>query len=529
MASKKTKVRAQKRKCGYGLWFAGLPLLGLGCNGLMPAAGSPAPLPPIVRASAEVTELPATKPELIPAPPTPSNPTGEKAEAPGLPPAAPRVLPISLDTVLALADEQNTQIALARERVREACAEKDVAAQRWLPDLYAGTAYYRHEGGIQNEVGTLLHSSTGAMFSGLELHSRLDIREIAYQRVSAERKAWQQKGELSRITNETLLDAAGTYIDLLTARTGEAIAREQERDLENLLERAKKLADTEPGARVEVARIQAELSGRRQTILKLHEQAFAASAKLVYLLGLDPCIELMPVDPSLVPISLVDASPPACDLVALALAAGPGIREMEGLLALVHDSIERAQGPGRLLPVFETRMAEGAFGAGPNDNLPWDNRWDLGLQARWNLTEFCTARDRRRVALAKMHQAHLLHRDLQGKLTAGVQEAREAILSGHEQIRLGEEQISNARKAHELSNDRLKNNIVGSSPSEVLLSLQAVGLAQVNYLNAIRSYDRAQLRLMLLLGTPTGHPHATVHPGPPAPACQLPISTVKGQ
>src|SRR5439155_13630635 len=149
-------------------------------------------------------------------------------------PGSPRPLPISLDTVLRLAEEQNGQIALARERVREATAEKHL--KHWLPDVYVGTAYYRHEGGIQNEDGTLTHSSMGALFAGVELDSRLDVREIAYRQVTAERKAWQQQGELSRITSETLLDAAGTYIDLLAARTGEAVARNLEKHLQDLFE-----------------------------------------------------------------------------------------------------------------------------------------------------------------------------------------------------------------------------------------------------------------------------------------------------
>ena len=162
--------------------------------------------------------------------PLPIVPRVDTPERPAAPPTAHEMshaLPIGLDTVFRLAEEQNPQVALARARVREAYAEKEVAS-RWLPDIYVGTAYYRHEGGIQNEDGTLTHSSTAAMFAGLEIDGKLDVREFAYQKVNAQRKVWQQRGELSRVTSETLLGAASTYIDLLTARTGEAIAREIE-------------------------------------------------------------------------------------------------------------------------------------------------------------------------------------------------------------------------------------------------------------------------------------------------------------
>src|SRR5205823_3788300 len=97
------------------------------------------------------------------------------------------------------------------------------------------------------------------------------------------------------------LDASGTYIDLLTARTGEAIAAKVEKELKDVLDRAEKLASVETGARVEVSRIKSELSGQQRSMLKLEEQSAATSAKLIYLLGVDPCAELQPVDNRLVP------------------------------------------------------------------------------------------------------------------------------------------------------------------------------------------------------------------------------------
>jgi outer membrane protein TolC len=447
--------------------------------------------PRVVRAAAEVLpELPA--PRAVENKPLPAARLAE--------PAPGKVLPISLDTVLQLAQDQNGQIHLARERLQEAFAARDVAAKRWLPDVYVGTAFYRHEGGIQNPDGTFVHSSFGALFGGLEICGHFDVRDLAFQKIDAERKIWQQRGELSKLTSENLLDAASTYVDLLAAQSGAAVAVTLQGYLQELLGRAKKLADIDPGAEVEVERIDTELAAQQQVIRKLREAATAAAAKLVYLLGLDPCSEFVLLDRQLAPFYLVDATAPACDLVTQALATGPGIRELEGLLALIQESSERAKGLVQYLPVFEVKMAEGAFGAGPGDSLTWDNRWDLGLQMRWNLTELATARDRKRVAQSKIQQAQLTYQDLRGKLTAGVQEAREASLSGEDQVRFSRVQIEHAQKAYERSNYRLINNIKGRSPSEVLLAIRALGGAQLNYLNAVRDHDKAQLRLLALLG-----------------------------
>ncbi len=95
-------------------------------------------------------------------------------------------LAISLDTVLRLAQDQNGQVAIARQRLQEAYAQQDLAAKKWIPDLTIGTAYYRHEGGIQDFEGQLIHSSYGSLFAGLEMRGKLDLRETGYQRIDAD-------------------------------------------------------------------------------------------------------------------------------------------------------------------------------------------------------------------------------------------------------------------------------------------------------------------------------------------------------
>jgi outer membrane protein TolC len=173
---------------------------------------------------------------------------------------------------------------------------------------------------------------------------------------------------------------------------------------------------------------------------------------------------------------------------------------MEGLLNLIQESMERAKGPGKFLPVFEVRLAEGGFGAGPGDQMTWDNRFDLGLQARWNLTALASAKDRQRAAHAKAQQAHLAYQDLRAKLTAGVQEARESILGGREEIETGSAQIGNAQEAFKLTDLRLKENPQAGSFGEALLALGTLARARANYVSSIRDFDKAQLRLMMLLG-----------------------------
>jgi len=200
-----------------------------------------------------------------------------------------------------------------------------------------------------------------------------------------------------------------------------------------------------------VETIKASLSGRHQLIARLRQQGDAASAKLVYLLGLPPCTCLVPVDLVVAPVELVDVTPPACDLVAQVLAAGPGVKELEGIISLSQLALDKTHGHNNLLPILQLNLCEGPFGAGPGASLAWDNRLDIGLQARWNLTQLCQTEQKREIIRSRKMQAVYNYEDLKGKLAAGVAEARGAILFGREQIGLAAGQIRNASESYRLA------------------------------------------------------------------------------
>src|SRR5262249_49160935 len=153
----------------------------------------------------------------------------------------------------------------------------------------------------------------------------------------------------------------------------------------------------------------------------------------------------------------------------------------------------------------QMNMIEGGFGAGPGSQLDWDNRWDLGVQAKLNLTDFVTMKEKRRLAESKLQQANLTYQDLRNKLTAGVKESREAILSGREQIAHTTEQIKHASEAYKLSDKRLEENVAGASVGEVLLSITSLERAHFGYLMSVSAYNKAQIRLMMLLGPACVH------------------------
>ncbi len=477
-----------------GLCAAGLPLLAAGCAPRMGALTQLGAIPRRAVATHLTTPGAALDSGVRPA--------AYESEHPQMLPTpipTPAPTPVNLDAIFHLAEEKNAQIALAREKVHESCLDSQLAAKAWLPTVTAGVGYYRHEGGIQNEDGTLTRSSFGALYPNVDLHADFDVRAATIARIDAERKRWQQQGEFSRVNYETLLEAANTYIDLLSARRGEAVAQELDKDQRDVLKRAEGSAAS--GGKILVESVQAELSGSAQASAKLRQQGDAAAAKLAYLLGLDPECPLVPVDETLAPLDLVDATPPTPALVARALTDGPGIHELQGLMAVIDSGMAELAGPKRFLPTFGLCTTEGYFGAGPDGVLTGSNRFDLGVQARWNLTDLFKAGDMKRIAESKRRQVELSYDDLRGKLTLGVRESRDEILSGREQIEQASEQIRRASEAYRLSKLRVEENVPGSSPAEVSLALRGLAQAHGNYISSVNAYNKAQIRLLLLLGS----------------------------
>jgi outer membrane protein TolC len=491
------------RNVTAGLWAVGMPLIGTGCAGMSRVAVHTAePAAPPMQAPA----VPATV-QWAPAPQMVGQTIVHTVDA-----DKPHEMPITLDTVLRLAEDHNPKIALAREKVHDSQLEQEKNCRAWLPDVYAGMGYFRHEGGIQDFQGSLIHSSTQAFLAGLNLESELDLREATFRHIKGERDIWQQKAELSQIDSEVLLESATTYIDLLVAQRAEAIARELEQYEQKVLDRAKQLAKTEAGRAGMVEGVQAVLNSRQRALAKLKQQRSAASAKLVYLLGLPPETVLVPMDKVLAPIELVDVTPPVHDLVAQALANGPAVRELEGMLAVIQTGIDKSYGLHNLLPSLKVCALEGLFGAGPGSDMTFDNRLDFGVQVRWNLTQLAHADHMRAQARSKQLQAMLNYDDVRGKLAASVQDSRDTIVYGREQIGLSRDEIKNAGESYQQNNKRLLEGLPGGSVSDTLVAIRALEQAHFDYLGSISSHNKAQLRLLLLLGVHGGHEGAVCHP-----------------
>jgi outer membrane protein TolC len=261
--------------------------------------------------------------------------------------------PITLPAVLAVVDQDNPQVALARERIWEAYAQWDRAEALWLPSLRAGVNYTKHEGRIQDVLGSNVETSRGALYSGLGanavgagspaipgLYANFHLSDAIFQPRIAGHIAAAREASAQATANDMLLQAALAYLELLRAAQDHAIAGE-------IYDHAKKLADlTEAyaksgqGLEADFDRARTEVSLRANDRLRAEEALRTASARLAQLLSLDPTVLLEPQEPTIAPIELVRGEDSLPALVAQGLASRPEVQESQ---ALVCEAVRRLQ------------------------------------------------------------------------------------------------------------------------------------------------------------------------------------------
>ena len=351
-----------------------------------------------------------------------------------------REIAAGLDVVLAIARQRNARIVLVRERVNEAQSAYDAALRSCVPEF---------------------------------------LRKDDFKRAHAEALLWERRAELARTEYEILQDTANTYFDALTARRGEAVARELEKLDEKVLKRTQALvASGEKPANVLVESAQTSLAGHQQYITQAHQQAEAAVTKLAYLLCNNDGVP-MPAGTPLAPVDLLDPTVPVEGLIQQSLDIGPGVRELQGLAAAIQAGLDDAHCAQR---ICEHTGAAGVCG-------------------------------RLQMAQSKLQQTHLALIDTRGKLRAGVEEARSASLSGRQQIIQASNTIQHARETYRLMDLRLetqepRESMMRNTYNSVLTSIQQLSQAHLSYLSAVNAYNKAQARLRLMLGTPgDGSPH----------------------
>lgn len=412
--------------------------------------------------------------------------------------------PIDLPTALRLADVQNPEIAVARERIREALAQVDRAEVLWLPNLELGANWTRHDGQIQRATGEIPTVSRSALFVGGGPVLSVDLSEALYTPLAVRQLAEARRAGAAAVTNERLLDVAVAYLDLMQVYADIQIAEETYRNARHLLELTESHEKAGTGRTADTARARTELNIRARERLELEGRAAIASARLARLLFLAPEMRLQPAEPALVPIRIVPEGIAIAELIAQALAARPELAENRALI-LAALQRWRAARVAPLVPNLRLGYSAGGFGGGRNGFFgDFNGRGDAVALALWELNSLGLG------DLAVMRERH--SRYAQAVFTQHSLQATVAtqVVSAYSQANVSKRELTAAQEAVRAARESYRQNEIGVRrapaqfrPIELLQAIQALARARQDYLRVVVEYNRAQFRLFAALGNPS--------------------------
>ncbi len=437
-------------------------------------------------------------------PPVPCTPVEEQApdaRAAQAWPLDPR--PIDLPTALKLADAQNPQIAVARERIREALARQDRAEVLWLPDLQLGATWLRHDGQIQRATAEVLTISRSSLFVGGGPGLSLELSEALFAPLAARQLTNARRAGAVGVANELLLNVALAYIDLLQAYALQQIAEEAERNARHMLELTESHERAGKGTAADTARARTEAMVRQRQVVEVRGRIGALAARLAQLLRLPPDVQLRPVEPAIVPVALVPETLPLPELIAHALLNRPELAENRALIeaALVN---WRAAKVAPLVPNLQLGYVAGGFGGGRNGFFGnFNGRGDATAAAIWQLENFGLgdlARIRARRSL--YNQSVFRQHAVETEVAEQVVRAFRLAYTRAKELEFAQRGVQAARESYHLNEERVRRAPEQARPIELLQAIQALARTRQDYLDVVAEYNRAQFRLSTALGTP---------------------------
>jgi outer membrane protein TolC len=446
-----------------------------------------------------------------------------------------RPLPIDLPTALRLAGVQPLDIAAAARQIQVAAAQLRQAQVLWLPTVYLGTDYARHEGQIQDSTGNVSGNSHSAFMLGAGPSAVFALTDALFAPLAARQELQARQAALQTARNDSLLAVAEAYFNVQQARGNLAAAEHVSRLTEAMVRRARELVPSGLVPELEVVRAQAAAAASRQAVQTARERWRLHSADLVRLLRLDPSTVVEPREPPELRITLLSLDQSVDDLIRLGLTNRPELAKQQ---ALVRATLERLRQeklrpllPSVLLRGFSTpvtgTLAGGLFGGGSNGELGnFGARADFDLQFLWELRNLglgnqALVQQRRAEQLAaavelfrtqdrvaaEVAQAFAQARSAAARLTDAETELRQATDSANKNLQA----LGQTKTAGNLL-------ILVVRPVEVIIAVQALGQAYSDYYAAVADYDRAQFRLYHALGRPaqaiTDDGAACAGPGP---------------
>ncbi len=457
-------------------------------------------------------------------------------------------LPINLATALRLSDARPIVIAAAQASVQVAIARLDQAKVMWLPNLYMGGSYYRHDGGNQGVSGTFYNNSKNQLMIGAGPVVEIATTDAIFTPLAARQALLSRNLDLQSAQNDALLNVAEAYFRVQQARGRLA-------GYQDIVDKGKQL-DTTVHALAEglvspdeVNRVRTTLASLEQSLAIARGDWGVSSADLTRVLRLDPTAIVMPNEPPHLQITLISTDEPPGELIPIALTGRPELASQQALVrvTLVRMRQERMRPllPSILVLGDAVPTAPGGYLMGGffqsnvnGQSSSTSARNDVSVELLWALNNMglgnrALVRERQ----AEQQQALFEFYRIQDMVAAEVVRAHAELVAAAVRVKQSEAGVQQAQISYTGNVKGLSETtrfadilVLVNRPQEVVAALQQLGQAYDNYFTSVNDYNRAQFRLYRALGYPANilayqrspgeiQPVNTSRPAMMAPVC----------
>jgi outer membrane protein TolC len=436
--------------------------------------------------------------------------------------------PIDLATAFRLTGANNLQIALATERVQQARARLAGAKALWLPSLTGGVGYSQHDGQFQEAAGNVDNLPRSSVFvgggaslgniglAGAAQQPRMTVglspADTLFTPLSERQNVRGAGAALTTTFNDTLLQVASAYLDLLQAQAQVAIAREAVTNAEELdqLVGANVRAGRAPPA--DGLRARAELADRRRQVHLAEEGVHVTSAELVRLLRLDPAVTLTPAEDQPVAVTFVETESPLSTLIVQAFTHRPELVQQRAQVQAALARLRQEQ-LRPFIPTIQLAYGAGGFGGDPGASVSdLAGRDDFDAMLVWELRNLGfgnLALTRERASLHS--QAELSVAETGDRIAAEVARAYYQARESKLQIEAARDQVQAAAEAMPLNFTGIRGGELRAI--EAQQAIQMLVYARSQYLAALIDFNRAQYSLLRAVGVPPDAPSPPPGPG----------------
>ncbi|HEY2882811.1 MAG TPA: TolC family protein [Pirellulales bacterium] len=443
------------------------------------------------------------------------------AGAPNISQAAPdgidQPLPINLATAMQLADARPLVIQAAVASELTAFGGLEKANALWLPDVYLGSDYQRHDGGQIRTTGDVAINDRNQFLTGGGLKAIVALTDAIYAPLAAKQVYRSRSFEVQAAKNDALQSVTDAYFSVQQSRGVLAGTEDTVNKGVELVKRIKLLSQG-LAAPIEVQRAQTTLAELEQQATVARQDWRINSANLTRVLRLNPAAIAIPVEPPQLQVTVVPPDASVDQLIADGLLSRPELSAQQSIVRATIDRLKQE----RMRPLIPSLVLQGAanpgntlgggyYEANRTGNDPtWTGRSDWDFQVVWQLENLGAGntgsvhqrQGEQRQALVELFR-------IQDQVAADVAQAYAQVIGATARIQQAQYGLTAAQVSFDGNLKGVSETIRAGDqlqlvirPQEVTAALLQLRQAYLNYYSSINDYNRAQFRLYHALGYP---------------------------